>query len=452
MRRKILIVLVVSFVACAIAMAAWAGMPYPGNSRVEWQGLVPGSGKVFLCPNGRGRRLQVTVRDQFNSPMEGLTVLVNFNSSRTMCLCRSVAGVTDANGMVKLSISGGLDVSSGPGCSSVTTTVTCLTVPLYADTMEWLSTDLNGDCSVNLLDQQIFNTDLLTNACRSDFTCDGIVNAADQAILESTLGQTCSSTGPEDYNFRPIAIDYAWVTGDTLRVNTSTEVWLCDSASVAIPLEEEIQINGVPMANDSTSVVPLAAGGDICYLHASACGTFDCPDLQIGPFTLHGTCEEHVLPWGSSWCVCEYIRLWSCRLYIPAGPGGVTAIGAVADPDSIVPELYESDNLYNAEVVAVKEPFPVTEGSELTQNVPNPFNPFTRITFSTAKAGTVVLRIYDLAGRPVRTVLNDWREPQRYEIVWDGRDESGELLASGVYFYQLEAPGFSKARKLLLLK
>jgi hypothetical protein len=86
----------------------------------------------------------------------------------------------------------------------------------------------------------------------------------------------------------------------------------------------------------------------------------------------------------------------------------------------------------------------------LGQNYPNPFNPSTKIKFTIPSVGTrhgVSLRVYDVLGREVRTLVNEELEPGSYERTFDA---SG--LASGIYFYRLEARGFSETRKLLLLR
>lgn len=88
----------------------------------------------------------------------------------------------------------------------------------------------------------------------------------------------------------------------------------------------------------------------------------------------------------------------------------------------------------------------------LNQNHPNPFNPNTRIQFSVPRRTRVQLRIYDLAGRLVRTLDDREREPGLHEVVWDGRDTRGVRVASGVYFCRLEAGGSVDAKKLVLLK
>jgi hypothetical protein len=88
----------------------------------------------------------------------------------------------------------------------------------------------------------------------------------------------------------------------------------------------------------------------------------------------------------------------------------------------------------------------------LAENVPNPFNPVTKIRYHVPRESEVTLRIYDVAGREVLTLLDRVVEPGRHEAVWDGRDARGEAVGSGVYFCVMEAPGFRDSRKMTLLK
>jgi endonuclease I len=83
---------------------------------------------------------------------------------------------------------------------------------------------------------------------------------------------------------------------------------------------------------------------------------------------------------------------------------------------------------------------------------PNPFNPLTAIRFSTASSGRVELRVYDIAGRAVRTLAEGVRAVGHYDVTWDGRDDIGESVASGVYICELKAPGCVETRKMVLLK
>jgi hypothetical protein len=104
------------------------------------------------------------------------------------------------------------------------------------------------------------------------------------------------------------------------------------------------------------------------------------------------------------------------------------------------------------EITGVAHPPPAPTVTALEQNVPNPFNPYTVIRFSVAEPGWVVLRIFDVAGRPVKTLVEGRRESDRYQVTWEGHDDNGEVVASGVYLYSLEAPGYAETKKMVLLR
>ncbi|MGB7063138.1 MAG: SBBP repeat-containing protein [Candidatus Zixiibacteriota bacterium] len=89
---------------------------------------------------------------------------------------------------------------------------------------------------------------------------------------------------------------------------------------------------------------------------------------------------------------------------------------------------------------------------ELSQNYPNPFNPTTKIEFTLAKSGFVTLEIHDVLGRKVRTLVSEELSSGYKSVVWDGKNEEGKGVASGVYFYQLKVGDFSEPKKMLLLK
>jgi len=92
----------------------------------------------------------------------------------------------------------------------------------------------------------------------------------------------------------------------------------------------------------------------------------------------------------------------------------------------------------------------------LFQNFPNPFNPTTVIRYQIPAISTqqsvVSLKIYNILGQRVRTLVNKEQVPGYYSVVWNGRDDYGREMASGVYFYRLEAGSYSSSKKLLLLK
>ena len=88
----------------------------------------------------------------------------------------------------------------------------------------------------------------------------------------------------------------------------------------------------------------------------------------------------------------------------------------------------------------------------LGQNHPNPFNPVTRIDYTVDLEGPVHLAIYDISGKLVRTLINRRMRSGSHEAEWDGRDNGGRAVASGIYFYRLTAGKNSLARKAVLLK
>ena len=89
---------------------------------------------------------------------------------------------------------------------------------------------------------------------------------------------------------------------------------------------------------------------------------------------------------------------------------------------------------------------------ELSQNRPNPFNPSTTIHFVLPKSERVSLAIYDANGARVRTLADGEREHGGHDVEWDGRDEHGVRVSSGVYFYRLTAGKHSQTKKMILLK
>ncbi len=95
---------------------------------------------------------------------------------------------------------------------------------------------------------------------------------------------------------------------------------------------------------------------------------------------------------------------------------------------------------------------PVATHFHLDQNYPNPFNPECRIRFGVPKPGLVRLKIFDVSGRLVRTLVDENLRTGTYIKVWNGTDSRGLPVASGVYFYKMEAGSFVRTRKMLLMK
>lgn len=89
---------------------------------------------------------------------------------------------------------------------------------------------------------------------------------------------------------------------------------------------------------------------------------------------------------------------------------------------------------------------------ELSQNYPNPFNPGTEIEYTLHKPAYVTLQIYNLLGQEVKTLVNEHQPAGSYHIIWDGKNDQGKKVSSGVYFYRLEVNEISEAKRMVLLK
>jgi len=89
---------------------------------------------------------------------------------------------------------------------------------------------------------------------------------------------------------------------------------------------------------------------------------------------------------------------------------------------------------------------------QLAQNYPNPFNPTTTISYRLEKTARVELVIYNTAGQKVTTLLDTNQHAGEYKVKWRGESDSGDKVASGLYFYRLQAGDLTQSRKMILLR
>jgi flagellar hook assembly protein FlgD len=88
----------------------------------------------------------------------------------------------------------------------------------------------------------------------------------------------------------------------------------------------------------------------------------------------------------------------------------------------------------------------------LLQNYPNPFNPTTTIEYQIAKTSRVSLEIFDLLGQKIKTLVQNNHPSGVYRVHWDGKDQSGNVIGSGVYLYQLKIGNETLTRKMIMIK
>jgi hypothetical protein len=88
----------------------------------------------------------------------------------------------------------------------------------------------------------------------------------------------------------------------------------------------------------------------------------------------------------------------------------------------------------------------------LEQNYPNPFNPQTNIKFSLPSVSNVIIKIYDILGREVKMVLSEQRGAGTHSVIWDGTNNAGQKVASGIYIYRMQAGSFTAVKRMVLIR
>ncbi|MCG3119725.1 MAG: hypothetical protein ALAOOOJD_02236 [bacterium] len=143
---------------------------------------------------------------------------------------------------------------------------------------------------------------------------------------------------------------------------------------------------------------------------------------------------------------------------MPAGEFKISATSATGDAEQAVPvSVGNGRSVGNVELTlgttSVKETAAeVPTKFELEQNFPNPFNPETSIKYHLPARTNVTLRVYNALGQEVRTLISALQEAGVYAATWDGKDNNGRQLSTGLYLFRLEAGDFVMTRKMAMVK
>ncbi len=161
-------------------------------------------------------------------------------------------------------------------------------------------------------------------------------------------------------------------------------------------------------------------------------------------------------------------RLWGMDLRFVIFPGATPQfvwVDTVRDPRNgtvgfggprgdydFVPALKRGFLRYGGATGIGDTPTALPTEIALMQNYPNPFNPETNIEFRLPSATNVTLEVYNLLGQKVKTLVSDYREAGYHTVRWNGTNDSGDLVPSGVYFYRMTAGDFVKTNKMIMLR
>jgi hypothetical protein len=115
----------------------------------------------------------------------------------------------------------------------------------------------------------------------------------------------------------------------------------------------------------------------------------------------------------------------------------------IVSPAAISNAIYHTSTDEDAEVPVI---------TALNGNYPNPFNPETTISYSVKNSAPVAIEIYNTKGQKVRTLVNETKASGNYSVRWDGTDENGQKVTSGVYFYKMNTGKYTSSKKMILMK
>lgn len=269
-------------------------------------------------------------------------------------------------------------------------------------------------------------------------------------------------------------VHHAYVTDDSNYVYM--RVQMADNANVSATATDTsyhgggqviIYISLDPGPNDTTGLswgwwgngydlyIPLYPGPDTTYVYEQTGGTgwnFDVPDSSLKVFlawnTLYNDCEV---------AIPRYVFKHPAYMQNFTPTDSIAIIVSASENNSpwradylAFDESNETGDIYHFKtgVTAVNTKVPdIPQKFSLSQNYPNPFNPSTRIEYSLPHSEYVTLKVYNIVGQEVKTIVNNYKNAGNYIVNFNADD-----IPSGVYFYSLHAGNFSQVKKMILLK
>lgn len=288
-------------------------------------------------------------------------------------------------------------------------------------------------------------TALVSNPQLSNFEITGTYNNAYSGASPDVLVQ---------YNI------YGWTGGKYMILKLTVKNRMTTAINAKIGLDIIPELNQT-YGNDT--VTYLATNGIIRFHRGSAKNM----GLKLLSHNLHSL---YSFEWYSGYTqdtsYWNWLNYGSIQSQYPGGVEGPVTIPSLAfvniNPNASVISYYafaiadnqteliaimnEATNKYNT-VLSVDKISELPTGYSLEQNYPNPFNPNTKIQFSVSKSQTVSLKVFDVLGNEVATLVNEELTPGTYQYNFDASD-----LSSGVYYYKLQAGSFTETKKMILMR
>ncbi len=194
---------------------------------------------------------------------------------------------------------------------------------------------------------------------------------------------------------------------------------------------------------------PLEIVNTICYANTDS---FDVGADSILTATYSIIENAGSKPWFGAGCLdTDPLFADTVNLFLSAASPAIDAGDPLSAPDPDATTADMGANYYHQTSSGIADAV-LPGGFELYSNYPNPFNPTTQIPFQLAKSGIVSLQVFTITGQRVATVFNGKLPAGRHTMNWNGMDKSGNMVASGIYFYRLTAGNESRTRKMILVR
>ncbi|MCJ7555049.1 MAG: T9SS type A sorting domain-containing protein [Ignavibacteriaceae bacterium] len=187
-------------------------------------------------------------------------------------------------------------------------------------------------------------------------------------------------------------------------------------------------------------------------------------DVSISNDTIYVTEVDTANNWAFCFCYFDlcttvtglqsgnyFVEVYRKKMYYPDTLFYIGSTSFTFEGSSLafISQSYQSD-CYN--ITQVQEGEVQPKEFNLEQNYPNPFNPSTVISYHLPISGLVSLKVYDILGNEVATLVNEYKSAGKYEVIFNVETHRDASLPSGIYFYQLKAGSFIQTKKMILLR
>lgn len=381
-----------------------------------------------------------TVTDVFGNPVEGATVQFSVTSVPAGAIGHQVnptTAISNAAGLAQTV----LRLGSLPGDYTTTATVSGVPTVQFIATASYIVADINNDFDVNIADltsivDHILERRILTgiDSTKADVNRDGAINVLDVVVLQNSLLGTVSL---------PKA-----VKPEAAGISESAQ------ASLAAIINGSLEITPLGTRLNLTNDVPIKGLQLVIALNTSA--SVNRTDVV---FPRARNMQFFVNSSGSE------VRLVAYNLQnlpIDTGSGSIVRLPMIltdtTDVDSVYAIISTADSTYD---IALRIPVSTTQSVypstfRLYQNYPNPFNAGTNILFEVpdvqGKFVRTLVQVFNLLGEKVKTLARGEHTAGVYRVTWDGTDDDGNKLPTGVYFYRLVSGDYVSAKRMVMIK